>query len=106
MYNNNNGYFFNFVVWIMVVIFMVVYVLFFIDWQIFNLLVGLICCDLVISDMEMSLLMGLFFVLFYIFCGILFGCMVDNCSWCGLILFGVLVWSVMIVVCGLVCSYW
>lgn len=54
----------------------------------------------------MSLLMGFFFVLFYIICGIFFGCMVDKISWRGLIVVGVLVWSVMIVVCGMVKYYW
>ena len=106
MHNNNNGYPSNLAAWTTVAILMVAYVLSFIDRQILNLLVGPIRRDLAISDTEMSLLMGLSFALFYTLCGIPLGRMADNRSRCGLILFGVLVWSAMTAACGLARSYW
>lgn len=64
MPNNNNGYPSVTRAWVTVAILMVAYVLSFIDRQILNLLVGPIRRDLMISDTQMSLLMGLSFALF------------------------------------------
>ena len=73
MLNNNNGYPSSTRAWVTVAILMVAYVLSFIDRQILNLLVGPIRRDLMISDTQMSLLMGLSFALFYTVCGIPLG---------------------------------
>lgn len=66
MHNNNNGYPSSARAWATVAILMMAYVLSFIDRQILNLLVGPIRRDLLISDTQMSLLMGLSFALFYV----------------------------------------
>ena len=73
MLNNNNGYPSSTRAWVTVAILMVAYVLSFIDRQILNLLVGPIRRDLMISDTQMSLFMGLSFALFYTVCGIPLG---------------------------------
>lgn len=106
MQNNNNGYPSGLRAWTTVAILMVAYVLSFIDRQILNLLVGPIRRDLVISDTQMSLLMGLSFALFYTVCGIPLGRLADTRSRRGLIAIGVLFWSVATAACGLARLYW
>ena len=106
MPNNNNGYPSNLYAWTTVVILMIAYVLSFIDRQILNLLVEPIRRDLVISDTQMSLLMGLSFALFYTVCGIPLGRLADTKSRRGLIAVGVLFWSAATAACGMAKLYW
>lgn len=101
MPNNNNGYPSSLSAWVTVTILMVAYVLSFIDRQILNLLVEPIRRDLVISDTQMSLLMGLSFALFYTVCGIPLGRLADTRSRRGLIAVGVLFWSAATAACGM-----
>ncbi|MBM7060172.1 MFS transporter [Pseudomonas sp. UL073] len=106
MNNNNSAYPSNLTAWTTVSILMVAYVLSFIDRQILNLLVGPIRRDLVISDTQMSLLMGLSFALFYTVCGIPLGRLADTKSRRGLIAVGVLFWSIATAACGMARQYW
>jgi len=106
VHNNNNGYPSSTRAWVTVAILMVAYVLSFIDRQILNLLVGPIRRDLVISDTQMSLLMGLSFALFYTVCGIPLGRLADTRSRRGLIAIGVLFWSAATAACGMARLYW
>ena len=104
--NNNSAYPSSLRAWSTVAILMLAYVLSFIDRQILNLLVGPIRRDLVISDTQMSLLMGLSFALFYTVCGIPLGRLADTKSRRGLIAIGVLFWSAMTAACGMARLYW
>jgi MFS family permease len=104
--HNNNGYPSSTRAWVTVAILMVAYVLSFIDRQILNLLVGPIRRDLMISDTQMSLLMGLSFALFYTVCGIPLGRLADTKSRRGLIAIGVLFWSAATAACGMAKLYW
>ncbi|QHF39397.1 MFS transporter [Pseudomonas sp. S34] len=106
MPNNNNIYPTNIRAWGTVAVLMAAYVLSFIDRQILNLLVGPIRRDLMISDTQMSLLMGLSFALFYTVCGIPLGRLADTRSRRGLIAFGILFWSAATAACGLARLYW
>lgn len=106
MHNNNNGYPSSARAWVTVAILMVAYVLSFIDRQILNLLVGPIRRDLMISDTQMSLLMGLSFALFYTVCGIPLGRLADTRSRRGLIAIGILFWSAATAACGMAKLYW
>ncbi|AYC31730.1 MFS transporter [Pseudomonas cavernae] len=106
MHNNNNDYPSSLSAWTTVSILMVAYVLSFIDRQILNLLVGPIRRDLMISDTEMSLLMGLSFAIFYTVCGIPLGRLADTKSRRGLIALGVLFWSAATAACGMARLYW
>jgi len=92
--------------WFVVAVLMVTYVLSFVDRQILNLLVGPIRQDLEIGDTEMSLLMGLSFAVFYTVMGIPLGRLADTRSRRGLIVIGLLLWSVMTTLCGMARSYW
>src|SRR5690606_11554660 len=106
MSNNNNAYPSSLSAWTTVTILMVAYVLSFIDRQILNLLVEPIRRDLVISDTQMSLLMGLSFALFYTVCGIPLGRLADTRSRRGLIALGVLFWSAATAACSMAKLYW
>lgn len=92
--------------WFVVFILMIAYVFSFVDRQILNLLVGPIRRDLGISDTQMSLLMGFSFAIFYTILGIPLGRLADSRSRRGLIVAGVVVWSLMTALCGLARSYW
>ncbi len=92
--------------WFVVVILMITYVISFVDRQILNLLVGPIRRDLGISDTQMSLLMGFSFALFYTILGIPLARIADSKSRRGLIVVGILVWSVMTAMCGIARHYW
>lgn len=85
---------------------MLAYVLSFVDRQILNLLVGPIKRDLLLSDTQMSLLMGFSFALFYTICGIPLGRLADSTSRRGLVAVGILVWSFMTALCGMAKLYW
>jgi MFS family permease len=104
--NNNSGYPSSLRAWSTVGILMLAYVLSFIDRQILNLLVEPIRRDLLISDTQMSLLMGLSFAIFYTVCGIPLGRLADTQSRRRLIAVGVLFWSAMTSACGLARLYW
>jgi len=104
--NNKSGYPSSLRAWSTVGILMLAYVLSFIDRQILNLLVEPIRRDLVISDTQMSLLMGLSFAIFYTVCGIPLGRLADTRSRRKLIAMGVLFWSAMTSACGLARLYW
>nr|WP_298144934.1 MFS transporter [uncultured Pseudomonas sp.] len=106
MPNNNNGYPSSSRAWATVAILMVAYVLSFIDRQILNLLVAPIRRDLMISDTQMSLLMGLSFALFYTLCGIPLGRLADTRNRRGLVAIGVLFWSAATAACGMARLYW
>jgi MFS family permease len=91
--------------WTTVAILMVAYVFSFIDRQILNLLVAPIRRDLVISDTQMSYLLGLSFALFYTICGIPIGRLADSKSRKGIIAAGVVLWSLMTAGCGMARTY-
>ncbi|SMG44389.1 spinster family MFS transporter [Paraburkholderia susongensis] len=92
--------------WLTVVILLFAYVLSFVDRQILNLLVAPVRRDMVLTDTQMSLLMGLSFAVFYALAGIPLGRIVDTRSRRGLIFYGVLFWSLMTAGCGVVKVYW
>lgn len=92
--------------WFVVAILMVAYVFSFIDRQILSLLVVPIRRDLAISELQMSLLMGFSFALFYTILGIPLGRLADSKSRRGIIAAGLVIWSVMTAMCGTTKHYW
>lgn len=92
--------------WYVVAVLTLVYVFSFIDRQILNLLVRPIRRDLVITDFQMSLLMGPAFALFYTFFGIPLGRLADSKSRRTIIAVGFVVWSFFTAVCGLARNFW
>ena len=59
-----------------------------------------------LSDTQMSLLMGLAFSIFYIFMAVPLGRLADNSVRRNIIVGGVTLWSLMTAACGLAGSYW
>lgn len=91
--------------WYVVLILMLAYVSSFIDRQILSLLVGFIKRDMHLSDTQVSLLMGLSFALFYTLLGIPIGRWADRGNRRNIIVLGVLVWSLMTAICGVIKTY-
>ncbi len=91
--------------WYIVALLLVAYTLSFIDRMILSLLVGPIRADLGISDIQMSLLMGFAFAIFYSALGIPLGWLADRRGRSGIIVAGVAAWSVMTASCALARGY-
>jgi len=84
---------------------LIAYILSFVDRQILNLLVGPIRQDLAISDVQMSLLQGLAFALFYVTLGLPIGRLADRLSRKLIIVCGIFFWSLMTITCGFAASF-
>lgn len=74
-------------------ILLAVYTVAYLDRQIVSLLVEPLKADLKISDVELSFLQGLAFVLFYTVCGLPIGWLVDRYSRKLVVILGLLTWS-------------
>lgn len=80
--------------WYVVVVLLLVYALAFVDRQMLGVLVGPIRRDLGLSDVQISLLLGLAFTVFYTLAGLPFGRLADAASRRSIILAGAGVWSI------------
>ena len=78
----------------------------FVDRQIINLLVDPIRTDLSLSDSQVSFLQGLAFVLPYVILSIPLGRIVDRANRIRVLVFGILIWTVSCVTCGLAKNFW
>jgi MFS family permease len=92
--------------WYVVGVLTLAYIFSFIDRQVLNLMVGPIQKDLGIGDLQMSLLMGPSFAVFYTLFGIPLGRLADTRSRRAIISTGIAVWSVMTAGCGLARTFW
>lgn len=86
--------------WLVVALLMIAYTLSFLDRQILALLVTDIQADLGISDTKIGLLQGLAFTIFYTTLGIPIARIADYRNRRNLIALGVMLWSLMTVLCG------
>lgn len=91
--------------WYVLGILLIAYISSFIDRQILALLVKPIKASFGISDTQMGLLMGLSFALFYTLLGIPIGLMADRMNRKKIIGWGIAIWSLMTVLCGLADSF-
>jgi MFS family permease len=91
--------------WYVVAVLILAYTFSYIDRSILTLMVGPIRESLQISDVEISLLHGLAFALFYTFLGIPLGRLVDRRRRTTIIAAGVGLWSVMTALCGLAANF-
>src|SRR5579864_2048707 len=87
--------------WYIVGVLTLVYVFSFIDRQIMSLLVKPLRRDLGITDLQVSILMGFGFAVFYTFCGIPLGRLADTRSRRSIIAAGLVAWSFFTSMCGL-----
>ncbi len=91
--------------WYVTIFLTLAFALAYIDRQVISLLVGPIKEDLGLNDVEISLLGGLAFVLFYTFMGIPLGRLTDRTHRIRLIAAGMFFWSLMTMACGLARSF-
>jgi MFS family permease len=92
--------------WYVATILLFAYVTSFLDRTILTLLVGPIRASLEISDLELSLLHGFAFAVFYVSLGIPIARFADSHNRVRLISIGILFWSVMTAVCGFAKTFW
>lgn len=92
--------------WYVVFLMMCFYILSFMDRQIIAVLIGPIKADLDLSDVQISLLGGLSFTLFYSIAGIFIGRLADSMNRPWLIAAGVFIWSLTTALCGLAGKFW
>src|ERR1700748_1856197 len=91
--------------WYVVVVLTLVYTVSFIDRQILALMIAPIRKDLLISDTQVSLLIGLAFALFYTFLGIPIGRLAGPRRRRGIIAVGIVVWCLATAACGVAHDY-
>src|SRR3977135_1900135 len=91
--------------WTVVAILVGTAILSYTDRQVLSLLVDPVRRYLLISDTEVSLLLGTAFAVVYGVAGIAFGLLADRTSRRNLIFFGVVVWSIGTVACGFAHSF-
>ena len=87
--------------WYVVVLMMCFYVLSFIDRQIIAVMIDPIKADLDLTDVQISLIGGMSFGLFYSVVGIFIGRLADSMNRPMLIGAGVFIWSLTTALCGL-----
>ena len=92
--------------WYVVVLLMFFYVLSFMDRQIIAVLIEPIKADLELSDVQISLLGGLSFTIFYSTAGVFVGRLADSLNRPLLIAVGVFVWSLTTALCGVASKFW
>jgi MFS family permease len=86
--------------WYVVGVLIVAYIMAFLDRQILSLLVAPIKADLGISDIQIGLLQGLAFAIFYSLCILPAGWLVDRYNRRNILAIGLACWSVMTFACG------
>ena len=91
--------------WYVVGVLLLAYISSFIDRQIISLLVKPIKSSFGITDTQMGILMGLSFAVLYTLVGIPIGLMADRMNRKRIIGWGIMIWSIMTVFCGLAGSY-
>ena len=92
--------------WYVVVLMMFFYVLSFMDRQIIAVLLDPIKDDLALTDVQISLIGGVSFGLFYSVVGIFMGRLADSMNRPVLIAAGVFIWSLTTALCGLASKFW
>lgn len=99
------GYASGFYGWYVVGVLMIGYTVSYIDRQMMTLLVGPVRATLHISDLQLSMLHGLAFAVFYTILGIPMGRLADRYNRRNLIAAGIAIWSAMTCACGLAGGY-
>jgi MFS family permease len=89
-----------------VIIFLVAYILSYVDRMVLTIVVDKIKIDLALTEVQVSLLLGFSFAVSYIIMGIPFGRWADSRSRVGLITFGITIWTIATVACGFAGSFW
>jgi MFS family permease len=94
------------VAWYAVFVFFLAQMVNFLDRQIVALLVEPIKRDLVLTDTQISLVMGFAFVVFYVLLGLPIARLADRSNRRNIIGVGLIIWSGMTAACGLARNFW
>lgn len=86
--------------------FLVAYVFSYVDRMLLGLVVNPVRSDLALTEVQMSFLLGASFAIFYVLFGFPLGRWADTRSRRNLIVFGVTVWSLATIACGLANDFW
>jgi MFS family permease len=92
--------------WYVVAVLVLAYTVSYVDRTILTLLVQPIRAALGISDVQISLLHGLAFAIFYTVLGVPLGWLADRATRTKIIAAGIFVWSLMTALCGLSRNFW
>lgn len=92
--------------WYVAIVFAIFFVFSFVDRQIIGILVPDMKGDLGLSDVQLSYIGGLSFVIFYTVFGIPMGRLADTYNRKWLIIFGVVAWTLATAACSLADEYW
>jgi MFS family permease len=92
--------------WYAVGIFALALMINFLDRGILNLLIEPVKHDLHLSDLQMGILVGVAYILFYVILGLPIARLVDSRSRRLIIGTGLMIWSVMTAVCGVAQNFW
>lgn len=90
----------------LLIVLVAAYIVAFLDRQIIALLIGPIKKDFAISDFDVGLLQGLAFSLSFSIATLPVGWMVDRRNRKAVLIFGITIWTIMTICCGLADSYW
>ena len=91
--------------WYVTSLMLLAYILSFIDRQIMSLLIEPIKADLELTDLQIGLILGPAFAIFYVTLGIPIGWLADRKSRRNIIGLGITVWCIMTAACGLAKSF-
>jgi MFS family permease len=91
--------------WLIVFVFLLFYLLSFVDRSIINMMVAPLERDLHLTDFQISLLMGPAFALFYVICGLPMGWLMDRLSRRWLVIGGVTTWGLASGLCGFAANF-
>jgi MFS family permease len=91
--------------WMTLGILLIFNVIAYCDRLIMTMLVGPIKADLGIDDIQMGLLIGISFALFYAICGLPMGVLVDRVSRRKVLFWGMAAWSAMTAACGMAANF-
>jgi len=92
--------------WYVAILFAIFFVFSFVDRQIIGVLVPDMKGELNLSDIQLSYIGGLSFVIFYTVFGIPLGRLADSYNRKWLIIVGVVIWTVSTTACGLANNFW
>jgi MFS family permease len=103
--NNSNHYPSTSYAWMVLGILLTAYVISMVDRQVLSLMIQPIRHDLGITDVQVSLLHGFAFVLFYATFGLVFGKLADTVNRRNIIISGMVLWCLATAACGLARSF-
>jgi len=93
-------------IWYMVILLCVAIIVSYLDRGVIAVLVPFLKAEFQLSDIEIGLLQGISFSLFFAVASLPVGRMVDHLNRRNIIIAGILIWSISTMMCGIAASFW